>query len=187
MLACNNFVKHTCFVLIFTLTAYKEHRPTYLLSHISSDTYVIVFLYSTDLYLPSFRQYTNLIRLHVSSWKMLQTTGTVLHQYWYNKLIKSYQYKYRFFFSESTQIREYSRTPINCISDCLSELQCHNPNSHVCCSTNVLKSKWKSCFYHTIKMSFTFVCLTVFFSREYHTSDKQEISKYSQGALEWTA
>lgn len=49
-------------------------------------------------------------------------------------------------FSETTQITVYSRSPVNCISDSLSELQCHNPTRHVYCSTDVLKSKWKKCF-----------------------------------------
>lgn len=91
MLAYNNLVNHSCFDLIFTLMDYKECR-THLLLHISSDRYAIVFEYNTNLYLWSIRQHTNLIRPHVSIWDMLHITATVLHQYWYNKVIFFWSY-----------------------------------------------------------------------------------------------
>lgn len=172
--------------LLWWLIKSVEH--TYLLSHISSNRYVVVFVYNTNLYIWSIRQHTNLIRPHVSIWDMLHSTATVLHQYWFNKVIKSYQYKYRFFFSEATQITAYSKTPINSISGCLTELGCHNPTNHICCSTNVSKcvesGKTVHSLYHIIKLSFTFVCLTVFFffffSQEKTT---HQISKRFQSIL----
>lgn len=137
----------------------KSVECTCLLSHISSDRYVIVCLYRTDLYLPSFRQYTNLIRLHVSSWRMLQITATVLHQYWYNKVIKSYQYKYRFFWNHTDYsiLKESSKLYFR-----FSEW---TPMSYQTCILfyRCIEIKVEKVFCHIIKLSFIFVCLTDFF------------------------
>lgn len=92
---------------------------------------------------------------------MLQTTTTVLHQYRYNKVIKSYQYRYRFFWnhtdccilkdSSKLYFRLFEWTPMS---------QSYQVYMLFYKCTEI---KEDNILYHIIKLSFTFVCLTVTF------------------------
>lgn len=92
---------------------------------------------------------------------MLQTTTTVLHQYQHNKVIKSYQYRYRFFWnhtdycilrdSNKLYFRLFEWTP-------MSQSYQIYMLFHKC-----IEIKEENILYHIIKLSFPFVCLTASF------------------------